>query len=246
MAWTKMTERTPLPAQARPHAVYKKELLDRLRALSPASILDVGCGDGILLRSACEAGCVRCVGLEPDEQAAGSAQAAGLEVHVGRAENLPFPDRSFDIVAFEYVTHHLEHLQKSLLEAARVADRAVLVLDCWYDEAFASQQVARDYDEWSKRIDRRTGMVHNPCPAPPELAAPFMALGGFEIDLSCRLVLRPVPIETMAVDAREQLSLVDDDPELRRELGEILDRARRHGATDDGAILMTAERRGVD
>jgi len=242
--WTKMTKRSAAPVQARPQALYKHEFLERILAMSPTSMLDVGCGEGALLRLVGEAGCAHCVGLEPDEEVVQRACAAGLDVHTGRAERLPFPDRSFDVVVFEYVAHHLEHLQRSLLEAAQVASRAVIVLDCWYDETFVSQQVARDYDAWFKRIDRRLGMVHNPCPALLELAAPYLSLSGFELDLACRLVLHPVSIEAMVAKAEKQLALADDAPEFARQLSAILDRARLHGMTDDGAVLLTAKRHG--
>lgn len=203
---TKMTTRSVEAAAPRPHDGYKREFLDRILGLRPQSVLDVGCGEGALLRSLAEAGCPRRLGLEPDEAVVALAVSAGLDVRAGRAERLPFADRSFDLVILDYVAHHVENLPQTLLEAARVADRAVLILDCWYDETLPTQQVAQAYDAWSKRIDRRSGMVHNPCPSAMDLAAPFLALGGFDIDIAHHLRLQPVAVETLEAKAQAHLT----------------------------------------
>lgn len=145
----------------------------------------------------------------------------------------------------EYVAHHLEHLERALLEAARVARRAVLILDPWYDPSFASQRVALDFDLWLKTIDRRSGMVHNPCASAERLTAPFRALGGWQLDCAHRLVLEELPVDQMERSGRRQLDTITDRSE-RRELEArliaLLDRARLDGYTQDGALCLSATR----
>jgi SAM-dependent methyltransferase len=228
--------------QPRPHQHYKRDLLDRIRTLAPKSLLDVGCGDGELLRAATLAGCAQCTGLEVHENFVSEHREHGMDVRLGRAEALPFPDQSFDVVTFDYVAHHLEHLERALLEAARVARRAVLVLEPWYDVTIASQQVALDFDNWSKVIDRRQGLVHNPCVSVTQLTAPLLMLGGFRIDYGHRLILQAMPLSRMEALAREQLAAIGDVPDLKADLLRLLDRARLHGITDDGALCFCATR----
>ncbi|WP_225767897.1 class I SAM-dependent methyltransferase [Inquilinus sp. Marseille-Q2685] len=238
MTPTMMVPRTePAPSPPRDS---RQELLAALRALRPASVLDVGCGVGALLRAVAADGAVRGVGLAPEEAAAERARAAGLDVQPGRAEALPFADGSFDVVTLEYVAHHVEHLPRALREAARVARRAVLVLDGWYDEALPSQRVMRDLDGWRKRIDRRLGMVHNPCPKPYDLIDPLLACGPFEIDYACRLELTPRPLAELEAAARRHLEAIAPAPELAAELDRILDDGRLHGCTDAGTLLLAA------
>lgn len=238
MIQTMMVPRTePAP---RPPRDGKQELLAALRALRPSSMLDVGCGEGALLRAVTAEGAVRGVGIEPEKAAAERAQAAGVEVQPGRAEALPFPDGSFDVVTLEYVAHHVEHLPRALREAARVARRAVLVLDGWYDETLPSQRVMRDLDEWRKRIDRRLGMVHNPCPGPRDLIDPLLACGPLQIDYACRLELNPRSLAELEPAARRHLEAVAPAPELAAELDRILDDGRLHGCADAGTLLLTA------
>ncbi|WP_052121177.1 class I SAM-dependent methyltransferase [Inquilinus limosus] len=237
MTPTMMMPRTD--AAARPPQDGKQEFLAALRSLGPASVLDVGCGEGALLRAVTADG-VQGVGLEPEEAAAERARAAGLEVRSGRAETLPFADGSFDVVTLEYVAHHVEHLPRALREAARVARRAVLALDGWYDETLPSQRVMRDLDEWRKRIDRRLGMVHNPCPRPRELIEPLLASGPLEISYECRLELSPQSLADLETTARRQLEAVAPAPDLAAELDRILDDGRLHGCTGAGTLLLCA------
>lgn len=238
----KMTDKTSPPEQPRPHHTYKREFLQQLMSMTPESLLDIGCGQGELLRAAEAAGCAKCTGLEPDEMLVVANRAAGLDVRVSRAEALPFPDRSYDVVTFDYVAHHVEFLDRALLEAARVARRAVLVLDPWYDVSLPSQQVALDFDNWLKVIDRRRGLVHNPCVDAARLAAPLLALSGFRIDYSYRLLLQTVPITRIEAAGREQLAALGGCAELERQLVSLLDRARLDGITDDGAVSWRASR----
>jgi ubiquinone/menaquinone biosynthesis C-methylase UbiE len=226
----------------RPHQYYKRKLLERILALAPSSLLDVGCGDGELVRAAALAGCAHNAGLEVDEKIVSKHRGQGLDVHLGRAEALPFDDQSFDVVTFDYVAHHLEYLDRAILEAARVSRRAVFVLDPWYDITIASQQVALDFDNWLKLIDRRRGLVHNPCVSIAQLTAPLLMLAGFRIDYCYRLILQRMPLSRMEARAHEQLAAIHGSPDLEAELADLMDRARLHGITEDGALCLCAKR----
>jgi SAM-dependent methyltransferase len=225
-----------------PHAIYRRQLLDQIEALAPTSLLDVGCGEGELLRSSAFPACLRRAGVEIELSKATRLRESGLDVQQARAEALPFADGAFDVVVFEYVAHHIEDLAKGLQEAARVARHAVVVLDGWYDASLPSQRVAKAYDEWSKSIDRRTGMIHNRCPTAAELLAPFEAAGAFSVDVTHRLVLRPLDPEVVEQSALAQLAPVAEDAALQAELNDILRDVRQTGISDDGAILFCATR----
>lgn len=238
----KMTTRSEPAEGPRPSLIYKQELLSRILQLAPQSLLDVGCGDGELLRSVTAEGCQTSVGIEPDEALVMQLRGAGMDVHVGSADTLAFEDRSFDAVVLSYVAHHLEHLTQALLEAARVARRSVLVLEPWYDITVPSQQVALEFDNWFKTIDRRRGFVHAPCVGALELASTFLA-SGFSVEYSYHLLLQPMSIGKLEARAREQLSAIGGNAHLERQLDGLLDRARLLGCTEDGALHFRASRR---
>jgi len=239
----KMVEQREPEEMPRPHGEYRKEFLSRVLAFKPSSILDVGCGNGASLQLFGEADVAHCVGIDPEGEAVEEGRALGLEIHLGRAETLPFPDQSFDVVTLEYAAHHLENLHRGLQEAIRVARLGVVVLDCWYDAAIPSQLAAQLYDEWIKVIDRRAGLVHNPCPQPADLAAPFLT-AGFRIDYSCRLFLVPLSVSQIELSARQRLHEIPEPCGLRDDLERLLDIARLNGLSDDGAIILSAARGG--
>lgn len=71
-------------------------------------VLDVGCSSGYLARPMVANGCT-VVGIDQDEQAAEAAREVCEEVLVGDVETLelPFPERSFDVVLCGDLIEHL-------------------------------------------------------------------------------------------------------------------------------------------
>lgn len=55
---------------------------------------------------------------------AANAKTDGIEISQGTAENIPFPDGTFDAVVAMWVLHYVDDLEKSLQEMVRVADRS--------------------------------------------------------------------------------------------------------------------------
>jgi 2-polyprenyl-3-methyl-5-hydroxy-6-metoxy-1,4-benzoquinol methylase len=108
--------------------------LDDLFALAePASLLDVGCGEGVLVHEwARRLGAQRRVvgiDLEEDSIQAGWAQreAPNLEYRVMRAENLPFAENEFDLASAIEVLEHVPDPEHTVAEMARCAQRHLLV-----------------------------------------------------------------------------------------------------------------------
>lgn len=89
------------------------------------SVLDVGCGSGFITRRFRRPG-RRVVGLDPSREAL--ARFDG-ECVCGRADALPFPDKSFDAVACTEVLEHLpdDVFAAAVGELARVARRQIVI-----------------------------------------------------------------------------------------------------------------------
>lgn len=125
----------------------------------PASVLDVGCGEGLLLEACRDAGWPAW-GLEPCLTDLARGRAAGLAVVAGDAVRLPCPAGGADWVVLRHVPHHLPDLPAALSEAWRVARSGLLLAEPWYDESDSSQRAALAIDTFLKRLDRRRGMFH--------------------------------------------------------------------------------------
>jgi SAM-dependent methyltransferase len=94
----------------------------------PADVLDLGAGRGIASYAFARDGC-QVAALEPDESdivgrgaIAELCDQSGLDIRAvsGHGEQLPFPDRSFDIVYARAVLHHARDLRQLCRETARV------------------------------------------------------------------------------------------------------------------------------
>lgn len=93
--------------------------LDRLPLPRPAQILDAGCGSGRTLEELVDYGTV--TGLELDPDAAEMARGRDLgEVVVGRLEELPWGDASFDLLTCLDVIEHTPDDRRALAELLRV------------------------------------------------------------------------------------------------------------------------------
>lgn len=103
---------------------WPPRLADRARLASGEQVLDVACGTGVLAREA--AGRVgpqgKVIGLDVNEGmlAVARRKAAGIDWRQGRAEALPFPDRSFDAAVSQFGLMFFEDPGAALEEMWRV------------------------------------------------------------------------------------------------------------------------------
>ena len=78
-------------------------VLDLLAPVEGERVLDLGCGDGVLTRKICEAGCA-VVAVDSSTEQVAAARAQGLDARVEDAESLPF-DGEFEAVFSNAVLH---------------------------------------------------------------------------------------------------------------------------------------------
>jgi succinyl-CoA synthetase beta subunit len=124
------------------------QLVEWCEPAEGVKVLDVATGGGHVARRLRERGC-EVVTLDP---------SAGMQPDVvGRAEELPFDDGSFEVVVSRIAPHHFEDVRRSVCEMARVARRLVVIEDTLFssdrqDEAerLRDPSHVRSYteDEW--------------------------------------------------------------------------------------------------
>lgn len=101
-------------------------------SIHPASVLDVGCGEGVVTeRLAQRLAPANVLGVDADEghlkEEWQARTAPNLSFATGSAYELPFADDSFDLVCCMEVLEHLERPRDALAEMSRVASRALLL-----------------------------------------------------------------------------------------------------------------------
>ncbi len=120
------------PLVRRLMASFERTLDQLLTHAEPRSLLDVGCGEGVLVHKwAQRLGERRVVGIDLEEESIQAGwserQASNLEYHVMHAENLPFADSEFDLASAIEVLEHVPDPEHTVAEMARCAERHLLV-----------------------------------------------------------------------------------------------------------------------
>lgn len=102
------------------------------RVPAGATVLDAGCGEGVLSRLLAKKG-AKVTGIDISHKNISAAKRYAEEEGVpvdfvqGDVENLPFAAKSFDWVVSSHVLEHVPHLEKAASELGRVARQSVLI-----------------------------------------------------------------------------------------------------------------------
>ena len=155
------------PVVKRLMAGFHRQLDDLFARAAPNSILDVGCGEGVLVCEWAERiGDGRVVGIDLDDPQLHAEwekrRRPNLEYRVQKAEDLPFENDEFDFASAVEVLEHVPEPDHTLAEMARVARRHLLVSvprePLWRGLNMARGAYLRDWgntpghlNHWSKR-----------------------------------------------------------------------------------------------
>jgi 2-polyprenyl-3-methyl-5-hydroxy-6-metoxy-1,4-benzoquinol methylase len=119
------------PVVKRLMANFEGTLEELFRRAAPASLLDVGCGEGVLTHQWAQRIDGRVVGIDLDDPQLhaqwSGRQCPNLEYMVMKAENLPFADGEFDVATAIEVLEHVPDPEHTVSEMARVASGHLLV-----------------------------------------------------------------------------------------------------------------------
>jgi 2-polyprenyl-3-methyl-5-hydroxy-6-metoxy-1,4-benzoquinol methylase len=121
------------PVVRRLMARFEGTLDELFTQADPQSLLDVGCGEGVLTHQWAQrlGDERRVVGIDLDDPALhaewAKRTAPNLEYRVMKAENLPFADGEFDAATAIEVLEHVPDAEHTVAEMARVAKRSLLV-----------------------------------------------------------------------------------------------------------------------
>jgi 2-polyprenyl-3-methyl-5-hydroxy-6-metoxy-1,4-benzoquinol methylase len=119
------------PVVRRLMARFERDMFELLDRASPGSILDVGCGEGVLTEQWADRTPGRVVGIDLEDPKLRSEweqrERPNLEFHAGDGHTLPYADGEFAAATAMEVLEHVPDPDAVLGEMARVASRWVLV-----------------------------------------------------------------------------------------------------------------------
>ena len=131
----------------------------------PVNVLEVGCGPGLRLDWLQQQMGWECHGIEPSDEAVKQATSAGVHAQVGTADQLPFADKSFDVVIFGFCLYLCD--RDDLFKIAAEADR-VLKNPGWLllKDFYSPTPLAREYHHkagvYSYKMDYKSLFTWNP------------------------------------------------------------------------------------
>ena len=137
-----------------------RETLARLEVRPTDRVLDVGCGTGELLsRLAAKYPAAQLVGLDPVPamlQVAREKLSASVDLRLGWANQLPWPDNSFEVVISCNVFHYVSHPVAAIREMERVLrPGGRVVITDWCDDYLACR-VCNLYLRMTRRAHYKT------------------------------------------------------------------------------------------
>jgi ubiquinone/menaquinone biosynthesis C-methylase UbiE len=156
------------PVVRRLMAGFERTLDELFAQAAPGSILDVGCGEGVLTHKwALRIAPGRVVGLDLEDPLIQAEwekrRAENLEYRVMKAENLPFADGEFELASAIEVLEHVPDPAHTVAEMARVARGGHLLVSVPREPLWRGLNMARGaylrelgntpghLNHWSKR-----------------------------------------------------------------------------------------------
>ena len=121
---------------------WRRAMVDRIEPRAGGLVLDVASGTAGVAIALGRRTTARIVGIDLTEQmlrqGQRNVQEAGLRPRIslitGRAEQLPFPDASFDALTFTYLLRYVDDPQATLAELARVVKPGAKVASLEFNE----------------------------------------------------------------------------------------------------------------
>ena len=114
-----------------------------LKHKKPQSLLDVGCGVGIFLQKVKDIGW-NAIGVDMSKAAVQYARSRGLDVRLGKIEELKFKPRSFDVITLFQTIEHIEDPIRILKKIYSLLRRGgILILTTPSEESFMARVLGK-------------------------------------------------------------------------------------------------------
>ncbi len=136
---------------------FFEALVDEAEKLAPKTVLDVGCGEGFTLMRLREKKIGEALtGIDFLERAIkiGKELHPELKLRTGSIYEIPFKDKSFDLVICNEVLEHIDDPEKGLAELARVTKEYCLISvphEPWF--MLANFLRGKNWSRWGNDIE---------------------------------------------------------------------------------------------
>ena len=151
------------PVVRRLMARFERDLGELWERAAPQSVLDVGCGEGVLTARWASLVSGRVVGIDLEDPALQAEWAArrapNLEFRVMKAERLPFGDGEFEAATAIEVLEHVPDPEHTVAEMARVARGGWLIVSVPREPLWRGLNMARG--AYVRQLGNTPGHLHH-------------------------------------------------------------------------------------
>ncbi|WP_058497039.1 MULTISPECIES: class I SAM-dependent methyltransferase [Legionella] len=198
----------------------ERAIIQTLRQFSPqpSSLLDVGCGEGAVIKYCQKNLKIEVMGIDQHEETVEQLITNGVKAKVGDARVLPFSDEQFEWVIIANVLHHIPNANKALNECLRVAQFGVIASELWYDRSIKLQQYGHEIDTWCKTLHQALGFYHRRYLNSGEIIALIHKINVASIDVHYGLNLIETTIDYWLNDQQDYLEQLPKNHVLLWEL----------------------------
>ena len=128
---------------------------DFARVEAGQRVVDVGCGTGVLTEQlARRVGADHVAGADPSPMLQAAAERVpGADLRQASAEQLPWPDDSFDAALAQLVVHFMDDPAKGASEMARVTRAGGAIAACTWDFAGGGMELLRTFWQSVRALD---------------------------------------------------------------------------------------------
>lgn len=107
---------------------FINNLLSEIKSLQPEIILDVGCGTGYITNLISETLKSNVIGCDMDYKRLSFAKKTyNQEVIIADITQLPFKDKSIDVVTASEIIEHIDCVDPAITEIKRIAKRSIII-----------------------------------------------------------------------------------------------------------------------
>ena len=222
--------------------ITMNRLIDFFQNIPVQNILDIGTGSGdflVVLEKAFPNASI--TGIDPNSESLKTASEKFPDVvfRIMGAENIEFPDNSFNVVSISMALHHLPDIDSAFKEMRRVLkpEGWIIVSELFSDNLNPAQEVHKMYHHFGSGIDRITGVSHNEAFKKDEILRIIKDSGidtrfQFEFNKKGIFILSDEEIEERVEKMRSRLELAKDAQDyklLKPKIEEFRNRATEFG-----------------
>ena len=179
-------------------------------------------------------------GIEQSSQALARAHEDGISLQEGHIDGPTTVFPSAEWIVIRHVLHHVEDPARVLLRASAAAEIGLMVAEPLAESCLPRYAWTRRLEALTRRLDRRSGMIHGPDISPTELESMLPSDWSIEIRAFAPMTSLPAEEAEVLIDRAARGKPLDAADSKEKDM--ILEAARAGLLSPSGSVVVMATR----